>query len=121
MSKHIDQKFEEAYSEESFWSKVTGKLAKGAKKGLEKILTLYFCLRDSDTPFWAKSTITSALGYFIFPVDVIPDPLPLGYADDMGVIALALVTVAAHIKKEHRERAVRILSSLRGAAQNSSE
>ncbi|WP_211605080.1 YkvA family protein [Vreelandella arcis] len=48
---------------------------------------------------WAKTTIYGALGYFISPVDAIPDLAPIvGYADDIGVLAGALAMVAAHIK-----------------------
>ena len=43
-----------------------------------------------------------ALGYFIAPVDAFPDIVPfLGFADDLGALALALSTVAVHIKDAH--------------------
>jgi uncharacterized membrane protein YkvA (DUF1232 family) len=46
------------------------------------------------------------LGYFICPVDAIPDAIPFGgYADDAGAIAVALSMVAAHIKPVHKEMA----------------
>jgi len=46
----------------------------------------------------AKVIIIGALGYFISPVDAISDFIPVvGYADDLGVLTLAIATVAAYI------------------------
>jgi uncharacterized membrane protein YkvA (DUF1232 family) len=86
---------------------VAGKLAKqGANKVLTSALTLYHCLRDSDTPAWAKSVILGALGYLIFPMDFIPDALlGAGFTDDWSVILGAVATVATHIKAEHKRTA----------------
>lgn len=40
------------------------------------------------------AVIIGALGYFISPVDAVPDLLPGGLVDDGGVIALAVSTLA---------------------------
>lgn len=84
--------------------------------GLEFItlaLTLHVCLVDADTPEWAKTVIVGALGYFIFPLNQLPDIAPLiGYADDFGVLTAALAMVAAHVKPEHRAWAETIVSTL---------
>lgn len=59
--------------------------------------------KDEDTPIWAKTTIMGALGYFISPLDAIPDITPfVGYSDDLGILVAA---VATHIKDEHVEKA----------------
>jgi len=69
-------------------------------------LTLFYCLKDHDTPTWAKGVIVGALGYLILPMDLIPDILPgVGYGDDWGAIVAALATVAAYIKDEHKAKA----------------
>ena len=53
-----------------------------------------------------KSIILGALGYFIFPIDAIPDVLvPLGYTDDLGVLAAAVTAVAMHITPEVKQQA----------------
>jgi uncharacterized membrane protein YkvA (DUF1232 family) len=40
----------------------------------------------------------TSLGYFIFPIDAIPDVTPVvGYADDLGTLAAAIATVAVYI------------------------
>lgn len=54
----------------------------------------------------AKAIIIGALGYFILPTDLIPDFLPgVGYGDDMSALAIALGTVTAYIKDEHKAKA----------------
>ncbi len=104
--KAFESEHAKAYSEKGFWEKV-GKYAYTAGKDLiELALKLYYSAQDPQTPAWARATIVSALGYFIFPLDAIPDITPVvGYADDFGALAAAFGTVAAHIKKEHAEAA----------------
>jgi uncharacterized membrane protein YkvA (DUF1232 family) len=111
--------YRQHYSETSFWNKMW-RFAKSAGKEIVTLaLTLYACFRDPDTPAWAKTVILGALGYFIFPLDQLPDITPLvGYADDFGVLTAALAMVAAHVKPEHRawaETKVSILFSAFGS------
>jgi uncharacterized membrane protein YkvA (DUF1232 family) len=98
--------FSSQYSDSGFWEKVKG-YAKVAGKGvLEPALKMYYAAMDSDTPVWARTTIFGALGYFISPIDVIPDLMPaVGYTDDIGVLIAAAAAVAAHIKPQHLEQA----------------
>lgn len=110
-----DDRFEAAYSEESFWDKVRRYALTAGREVIEKALLLYYTLREPDVPAWAKTTITVALGYFIFPADAIPDFTPVvGYADDLGVLVAALATVAAHVTPEARRRTEETLRSLFG-------
>ena len=77
-----------------------------ATEVIEKALLLYYCLQDPDTPKGAKTTIIGGLGYLILPTDAIPDMIPIvGFTDDLGALALAFGIVAAHIKREHKEKA----------------
>ncbi len=94
------------YSEESLWSKLGGFAKSAGREVVEKVLFLYEALKDSDTPAWARGVIIAALGYFISPVDAIPDIVPFaGFADDLGALAVAAGTVATHIKDIHIENA----------------
>ena len=94
------------YSEKSFWEKLGGYALKAGREVVQSALVLFYCLMDSDTPHWARTVIIGALGYFIVPLDAIPDFTPaVGFADDLGVLASALAVVALHIKKEHKEKA----------------
>lgn len=80
----------------------------------EDALAAYFCVLDKRTPGYAKGVLAGALGYFVMPADVIPDViLGLGFTDDASVIALALTTIARHIRPEHRDRARAMLDRLR--------
>jgi uncharacterized membrane protein YkvA (DUF1232 family) len=99
------------YDDASFWRKIRRFAFAAGRSVVEKALVLYFCMRDSDTPAWAKAVILGALGYFILPFDAMPDLLPgVGFTDDLGVLATALFTLAAHLKPQHRERAREILN-----------
>jgi uncharacterized membrane protein YkvA (DUF1232 family) len=95
-----------SYSESKFWDKCK-KGAKGAgKQVLQKSLWLYFAMQKKDCPAWAKATIIGALGYFIFPLDAIPDLAPaVGYTDDLGVLATAVAAVASQIDAPVRKKA----------------
>ncbi|NVZ64347.1 DUF1232 domain-containing protein [Pseudomonas gingeri] len=101
-----DSSFEKDYSDDSFWEKVKTYAKAAGESALEPALKMYYAATDSDTPAWAKTAIYGALGYFISPIDAIPDPVPLlGYTDDVGVLCAALATTAAHIKNTHVARA----------------
>ena len=96
------QPYEKEYSETSFWDKLKKYAVVAGKEVVEKALILYEALKDKDTPAWARGVIIAALGYFISPIDAIPDTVPMaGYADDLGALAAALAAIAAHVKDEH--------------------
>ena len=86
------------YSNSGFWNKVK-KVAKFAGKNvIRPALILYYVMMRPETPAWAKAIVIAALGYFICPVDAIPDILvPVGYVDDAAVLAAASATVASYI------------------------
>ncbi|MCW9709350.1 DUF1232 domain-containing protein [Avibacterium sp. 21-586] len=103
--KHI-QDYEENLSDTRFWKKLKNNTQRVGKKAIEYALKMYYSARDPETPTWAKGVVYSALGYFVFPIDTIPDFIPLiGYTDDVSVIAIALATIARHIKDRHSEQA----------------
>ncbi|WOA30216.1 YkvA family protein [Alloalcanivorax xenomutans] len=98
--------FESAYSDSGFWEKVKKYAKIAGESVLEPGLKLYYAAQDPDTPKWAKATVYGALGYFISPIDAIPDAVPmLGFSDDLGVLVAATAAVATHIKEEHVEKA----------------
>ena len=58
-------------------------------------------------------TLLAALGYFVLPIDALPDIMPLlGFTDDAAVIAAAIAAVAGSITIEHRERAKQAMAEL---------
>ena len=99
-------KYEDSYNDDSFWNKVKDFAKTAGENVLEPAIKLYYVFQDEDTPAWAKTTILGALGYFISPIDAIPDVTPaVGFADDLGVLAAAVTAVASHIKEEHTNKA----------------
>lgn len=93
------------YSDESFWEKAKTYALVAGKEVIETALKLYYAMKDTDTPAWAKTIILGALAYFILPADAVPDLIPGGYTDDLGALAVAAWTVAQHIKESHTEMA----------------
>ncbi|KQQ49012.1 MULTISPECIES: YkvA family protein [Rhizobium/Agrobacterium group] len=66
----------------------------------------YYCAVDKNTPFRAKGVLFAALGYFILPMDAIPDIFAVvGFTDDIAVLTAALAMIRAHIKMEHYDAA----------------
>lgn len=91
------------------------KLAQAAsaagREVVEKSLWLYFAARNPATPQWAKSTVYGALAYFIMPLDAIPDLIPAaGYTDDLGVLAIAVATIARYIDDDVKRKTSAMLS-----------
>ncbi|NQY96691.1 MAG: DUF1232 domain-containing protein [Henriciella sp.] len=70
----------------------------------------YYCAIDPQTPAKVKMVLFAALGYFVLPVDAIPDVLTgLGFTDDATVLATAIGLVGVHIREPHRIAARRLL------------
>ena len=93
-----NNEYSKEYSESSFWDKVKKFATKAGSKVVYTALKLYYTLQSTETPGWAKTVILGALGYFISPIDVIPDPTPIvGFADDLGVLVSAAATVVTSI------------------------
>lgn len=92
--------------EHQIWQKINQYGRQAGIKVIYAVLLMYYAFRRKDTPRWAKSIIVGVLGYFLAPIDGIPDLTPiLGYTDDLGVLLFGLVSVAAYINPEVREQA----------------
>ena len=77
----------------------------------EDLLAAWYCAFDRDTPMQVKAALVGALAYFVLPLDVMPDVMPLlGFADDAAILATALRLVASHLRPEHREAARRAMA-----------
>ena len=80
------EKYDSYYSETGFQEKVQSLPKSAGTKVLRMALTLYVLLKDPAVPVAAKVMIIGVLGYFIFPLDLIPDFLPGGYIDDLAMM-----------------------------------
>ncbi|MDX8446304.1 YkvA family protein [Mesorhizobium captivum] len=89
---------------EKFWR--TAKKAARQIPFMDEVVAAYYCAMDKDTPLRAKGILVAALGYFVLPVDFIPDfVLGLGFTDDLAVLTAAITAVSAHITPAHRQAA----------------
>ena len=98
--------YADTYNTSRFWHKIK-KVAKTAGcKVVYVALLLYYVLQDNSVPLSDKTKIIGALGYFILPIDLIPDALPVvGFGDDLAVLIWALNTVSSHITEETQKKA----------------
>lgn len=93
-------------SEASLFDKVKRFARSAGGEVVEHALLLHFAAQSPKTPAWARAVIYGAVAYFVLPLDAIPDLIPLaGFTDDLGALAAATATVAAHIDDEVREKA----------------
>ena len=89
------EKYSEYYTPSSLFDKIKKFAKKAGVKTVYLVLILYYALLDKDIPVKDRLMVIAALGYFILPIDIIPDALIGGFADD----AAALLYVVKHIWK----------------------
>ncbi|WP_407049319.1 YkvA family protein [Methyloraptor flagellatus] len=93
---------------DGFWRTV--RRAARAIPFMDDVVAGYLAALDPETPRRVRFTLLAALAYFVSPIDILPDVLPLiGFTDDATVLVTALGLVAGSIKPEHREIAKRLL------------
>ncbi len=98
--------YKKYFSENIFWGKCKRYAQQAGSKTIYMALLLFYAYRRKETPGWAKHIMLGALGYLISPIDALPDLTPLlGYTDDAGVLAFALVVVSGHINEEVKAQA----------------
>lgn len=89
-----NDKYKSSYSESSFWDKISEVASKVGKDVVTDALKLYYAMEKGKASAPQIAAIIGALGYFISPIDVVPDFLPGGLLDDAGVLATAIATLA---------------------------
>ncbi len=99
-------KFRRYFTEARFFKKLGAYAQTAGVKVVYTSLLLFYAYRRKETPGWAKRIVLGSLGYLVMPLDFIPDLSPIiGYTDDMGVLSFGLVTIAAYVNKEVKEKA----------------
>lgn len=99
----------EEISDQDFLDKIAGVPLKAGCAVIRVACTLFVLLKESDVPVWAKLSILASLGYFISPVDAIPDFLPGGFIDDLGVMTLLLGQLDVFLDAKALERVEQLL------------
>lgn len=65
------------------------------------VLLLYYLMKLPQVSWLNKAYIAGALGYLIFPLDFIPDAIPIvGYSDDFAAIMMVFNQVKDSITPE---------------------
>jgi hypothetical protein len=108
-------KYKEEYTEKKLVDKIKKNFSKAGASVVYAVLLLFYSLKDPNVPAKAKATIIGALGYFITPLDLILDAVPVaGYSDDLATIMLALGMVAIYLTDETKEKAKKKTKQLFG-------
>lgn len=109
------EKFSKDYSEENFFGKVKGAVKKAGVGIIYKALQLFYVTQNPNCPMKIKAGIFAALGYFISPLDMLPDFMPVvGYTDDAAAIAAAVTLANIYIDDTVREKAKNTLQNIFG-------
>ena len=106
------------YGEASFRDKLRTAARNAGSAVVERALALRYVAVSAETPAWARECAHAALGYFIVPLDAIPDAAPAGFCDDLAVLATALRAVAAYVTPAIRARAARKARKVCGLAES---
>ena len=113
---HEIEKYGTYYSDNRLWKKIERVAKKVGATVLLPVFTLYYMLQDDKVSLQHKAYIVGALGYFILPIDLIPDGiLPvIGFADDIAVMTLVLKLVKDSITPEIKARANQRVAEVMG-------
>lgn len=106
------ENYQSEYSESGLWSKVKSVAKKAGIKTIYMVLLLHYVLKSPNVSIEDKAKIYGALGYFILPIDLIPDFIPIvGYSDDVAALAYALHAVWKNVTPEIKQQAQQKLRS----------
>jgi uncharacterized membrane protein YkvA (DUF1232 family) len=94
------------FSDGAFFDKLGGYGRQAGAAVVYAGMLLYYLLKKDGLPLQVKLAIAGALGYFILPVDALPDFIVgLGYTDDLSVLIGVLTCCYVHIDDGVRDRA----------------
>lgn len=113
----MEQEFieKQPQKDQKFWEKLLKFGKKIGEKTVYYSLLLYYTAKSPHVPKSSKMIIVGALSYLIFPIDLIPDFIPVvGLADDSAVIAAAVYKVFQHIDENIENQAKEKLKMLFG-------
>ena len=99
-------KYEKVYSESSFWEKIKEYAIQAGCSVIYAALLLYYVMNLKEISSKERAIVWSALGYFILPLDVIPDVMPVvGFTDDLAVLIAALYVIVKYIDEDVKKAA----------------
>lgn len=102
-------KYRQKYDADKLFRKIGEVAATAGSNVVYMVLVLYYSLLGKNVPLKDRAMVIAALGYFISPIDFLPDILGMmGFADDFGVLMLVFrkirdnVTPEVHLKAKSR-------------------
>ena len=99
------KKYTNYFTDIKFWEKMKEVAKKVGLKVTSYALILYYVLQKDEVPLKDKIIITGALGYFILPIDLIPDFIPIaGYTDDVAGMLFAIKKCMNYVDDEIKEK-----------------
>lgn len=106
------KKYTSYFTDGEFWEKLKKIAKKVGLKTTSYALILYYVLKKDEVPMSDKALITGCLGYFIIPIDLIPDLAPvLGYTDDVAGMLFAVKRCMKYVDNEVKENVTNKLVS----------
>lgn len=100
------EKYIPNYDAEQFWKKLRRSVKRLGARAVYYALVLYYAMQSPQVSAREKGIILGALGYFLLPIDLLPDFLPaIGYTDDIAALAFAIYKVWHCITPEVRAQA----------------
>ena len=100
------EKYSSHYNENELWEKLRKFGRKAGIKVTYAALLLYYVLKNPATSSKDRAKIIGALGYFILPIDLIPDFIPIaGYTDDLAALTWGIYCVIKSITPEVKANA----------------
>ena len=100
------EKYRNYFNDADLWRKIKKVAKKAGIKVVYVALVLYYLARDERVPTKVKLKIYGALGYFILPLDVIPDTLvAMGFTDDFAALAYAVYSASKYVTPDIEAKA----------------
>ena len=94
------------YEENAFWEKLKKFGRTAGIKVTYAALLLYYVLKSPSSSGKDRAKIIGALGYFILPIDILPDFIPIaGFTDDLAALTWGIYCVIKSITPEVKANA----------------
>lgn len=95
------EKFKKSYSENKFFKKIIDVAKKAGAKVVYSAFRIFYTLTLGNLSVSDKLIVTAALGYFITPIDLIPDFMSVvGLTDDFIVLTYVNSKIEDYITPE---------------------
>ena len=109
------KKYEKYFSESKLWKKLEKYGRNIGATILYPVFLLFNLLKSGDISLGKKAKLIGTLGYFILPIDVIPDAIAgIGYSDDAAVLFATLTAYVSYLTIEIQQLSKNQLTNLIG-------